>query len=560
MPMSKVFLILFSILLVSCEEGFENEDLTTDSENSSSQDDPSGDNGGGSDDDQSGNDDDQSGSSDALYGLDLMITPNSPLKSFIGAEGFGSVAVGGRGAQVVEVTNLSDDPNDPQVGSLRWALETSSGPRTVIFRVGGTIELKKRIEMKQNDSFVTLAGQTALGDGIQLKNYGLRLGDGVNNVVIRYLKIRMSTNDPFNRRAEGYPSDPLSIYKHNNEDQEPHTIIVDHSEALWGGDENFDANRAHDITVQWSNISEGDLNEESKGILLKDVNRVSIHHNLMAHNQDRNPAVGGKQENAGQPGNIIDIRNNLIYNTGTAKAQFLKYVDANFIGNFFERTSFGPAIGIGQKTCPLQPRDQYLSCPTSHYGKVFVKDNRTPFCTMGDLSANCGGGLGAWGAGIQEFRFPNAVPADESDFRHFSELNVEPFAQVQTSSVLLVKDEVLQKVGADKPVLDCVSKRLREEVTNGTGAIGVDNYGNSGSIPNSAWPNLRTVVLSQNQIDDIDSDRDGIPNEIENLYGLDPQDPADGAGDLDGDGYTNLEEYLNELALDPQVIEMQNCN
>jgi pectate lyase len=121
------------------------------------------------------------------------------IPAFPGAEGFGATTPGGRGGAVVEVTNL----HDSGPGSLREALQVRTGPRTVVFRVSGTIELAGWIEMKAANSFVTVAGQTTPGEGIQLKNYGLMLRDGIHDVVIRHLRIRPGDTTPGDWNKDG---------------------------------------------------------------------------------------------------------------------------------------------------------------------------------------------------------------------------------------------------------------------------------------------------------------------------------------------------------------------
>ncbi|MCU0224372.1 MAG: hypothetical protein MUF27_09930, partial [Acidobacteria bacterium] len=148
------------------------------------------------------------------------------IPAFPGAEGFGAMTPGGRGGAVVEVTNL----HDAGPGSLREALEVRTGPRTVVFRVSGTIELADWIVMKAANSFVTVAGQTTPGEGIQLKNYGLMLRDGIHDVVIRHLRIRPGDTTPGDWNKDG-----ATVYGYGG--TPVYNILFDHVSFEWAIDE-----------------------------------------------------------------------------------------------------------------------------------------------------------------------------------------------------------------------------------------------------------------------------------------------------------------------------------
>ena len=156
------------------------------------------------------------------------------LPAFPGAEGFGAKATGGRGGQVYEVTNL----DDAGPGSLRDAV--SKGDRTVIFRVSGTIELKKKLTLTKPN--ITIAGQTAPGDGICLKNY--TFGIATQNVIVRYFRCRLGD-------LSGQEEDSISILNGAK------NVIVDHCSATWSVDECLSTSgNDTDITVQWCLIAE----------------------------------------------------------------------------------------------------------------------------------------------------------------------------------------------------------------------------------------------------------------------------------------------------------------
>lgn len=216
--------------------------------------------------------------------------------AFPGAEGFGAKATGGRGGRVIAVTNLDD--SGP--GSLRAALD-EKGPRMVIFRVSGNIALKSSLRLRNGD--ITIAGQTAPGDGICLQNYSLDLS-GANNVIVRYLRIRPGD-------TSGKELDALGGRSGEN-------IIIDHCSASWSIDECVSIySGARNVTVQWCLISES-LYQSLHGKGHHGFGGIwggqdaSWHHNLLAHHSSRNPRVVGKSIGD----QFLDLRNNVIYNWG----------------------------------------------------------------------------------------------------------------------------------------------------------------------------------------------------------------------------------------------------
>ena len=284
-----------------------------------------------------------------------MTTP-----AFPGAEGFGAYATGGRGGQVIYVTNL----NDSGAGSLRAAVETE-GPRIVVFGVGGTIELFSNLKIKDPD--ITIAGQTAPGGGIALKNHPSNDGPAIevstSNVILRYLRVR-----PGPSAVSSCCVDAIAIASRTRTVKD---VIIDHCSLSWATDEVvstwFDSS---DVTVQWSIIAEG-LDDSthtegphSKGVLIGDQStRVSLHHNLLAHNVDRNPRVKGGD---------VDYVNNVIYNAQRTPVRSdnkdnITSARFNLIGNFFK---YGP-----DSTWPYEITIQSLS--SVELG-AYVHDNLGP--------------------------------------------------------------------------------------------------------------------------------------------------------------------------------------
>jgi pectate lyase len=414
------------------------------------------------------------------------------VRAFPGAEGFGARSVGGRGGAVIEVTNL----NDSGPGSLRAAFD-ATGRRTVVFRVGGTIWALTGLDIE--NPYITVAGQTAPGDGIQLRNHpsntepALRIE--THDVVLRYLRLRPG---PSSEPAKAL--DPLTITL------DAYDVIVDHCSLSWGTDEGLQTwESVHDITIQWSIISEAlhcSTHEEvchSTGVMLGDQSsRISFHHNLLAHNDRRNPRVRGGD---------MDIVNNVIYNAGETSAKLddedhLAGMRCNAVGNYFKSgpdSSWSWEIKLGWE-------DVGTSC--------FVSGNIGPH------------------------RPDDSQPEEnivDPDDRELITGKRFPFPLVTTTSAFRAYDQVLAGAGADMPRRDSVDQRVVEEVETGTGSI-IDDPAEVGG-----WP------LFQDGQPPADNDHDGMADLWETLHGLDPTDPSDRNGDRNGDGYTNLEEYLDTL-------------
>jgi hypothetical protein len=419
--------------------------------------------------------------------------------AFPGAEGFGAHALGGRGGQVLFVTNL----NDAGPGSLRAAVQ-AEGPRTVIFQVSGTIGLKSTLAIRE--PYITIAGQTAPGDGICLKNYALSIA--ADHVIVRYLRCRPGDN------TESEP-DAISIGAGRN-------IIVDHCSASWAVDETLSASTSGnlgDLTVQWCIISES-LNESSHhkgahgyGSLIRGGwgNGYTFHHNLYAHHHARLPRPGNYNDRTRDPdGLILDFRNNVIYNWGGDAAGYnsdgSNGVDSitrmNFVGNY------------------------YLSGADSDGTLAFSE--RTP-------SAQ------AYFAGNAMNRIIPDDPWSLVSFHGFSDEALAAYQQaspidvapVITDDALTAYERVLAEAGATLPARDSVDERIVNGVRYGTGRIINDEDDVRG------WPPLASGRVPR------DADRDGMPDQWERRHGLSSSNPEDRNADHDLDGYTNLEEYLN---------------
>ena len=410
------------------------------------------------------------------------------IPAFPGAEGFGAGTPGGRGGRVMFVTNL----NDAGPGSLRAACE-AEGPRIVIFRVAGLITLQKQLVVK--NPYLTIAGQTAPGDGVCLRNFSFIIA--THDVVVRYLRSRLGD-------LSGQEADSITIANG------AHDVILDHCSATWSIDESLSlAGNVSNVTVQWCLIGEAlNHSKHSKGdhgygSLSRANGPVTWHHNLWAHNKARNPRLG---DNYGRPPfPTFDVRNNVMYDYGEICSGLTQGVlKVNYVANYIRP---GPS---SKAATPI-----HVGGPSEL--RFYIRDN----VFEGNSTQTADNSL---------FFDPVII-----DGKRQVETVAQPFpaALVQTSSAKDAYPAVLATVGASLPRRDSVDARIIDSVRQRKGSI-IDSQQQVGG-----WPELKGAKPS------IDSDDDGMPDDWERAHGLNPHDPSDGAADKDKDGYTNLEEYLN---------------
>ena len=411
-----------------------------------------------------------------------------PIRSFPTAQGAGAFSVGGRGGKVLFVTNL----NDSGPGSLRAALDARH-PRIVVFRAGGVIELKTHLDIRS--PCVTVAGQTAPGDGICLKNKGLGV-TWTHDVVVRHLRVR-----PGGKRGS-QAFDAMGVVN-------SHNVIFDHCSFSWGNDEVCSlvvsrGTRLERVTLQWCIISEGlDWYDHSMGFAVDSKDgAVSLHHNLFAHNGTRNPRIGG------WPGHSIvaDVRNNVFYNwrswCGYGGDPQEGTIHINYIGNYLKP---GP------------------STPTAYSRTAFLSGGRT---------------TSIYSRGNHLHRQTDISDHELIDVQlHGGHLVARPFpvARVETDTAQEAYRRILVSAGAMLPRRDAVDQRIANQVAKGTGKI-IQTQTEVGG-----WPRYQTATSERG----IDTDRDGMPQVWERTHGLNPE-RADANEDPDGDGYTNIEEFLNQ--------------
>ena len=419
--------------------------------------------------------------------------------AFPGTEGHGAYTTGGRGGVGYEVTNL----NDSGEGSLRAAIE-AKGARTVVFRVSGTIQMKKKLNIKNGD--ITIAGQTAPGDGICLRDYTMVVD--ASNVIVRYIRSRMG--DITNQQDDAMNG----RFKKN--------IIIDHCSMSWSVDEAASFYSNENFTMQWCIISESmyksvhDKGLHGYGGIWGGIN-ASFHHNLLAHHSSRNPRFNGGRDGYGStPENeVVDFRNNVIYNWGKNSAYGGEKGSHNMVNNYYKA---GPATS-SKKNRIVEPYD---------VGNWFIDGNYVDGYEA--ITAD------NWAGGVQ----PNGGTS-------FDLLRVyEPFptGYIETQTPQEAYEDVLKYGGCSLPKRDAIDTRIIEETRTGTATYG-GSYGVGKGIIDTqeevgGWIELTSAEAP------LDSDHDGMSDEWEDEMGLNKFYPED-RNNLLEDSTTVLETYLNSI-------------
>jgi hypothetical protein len=438
----------------------------------------------------------------ALFALMLSgqgVLWGGAVPAFPGAEGYGQFATGGRGGKVLFVVNL----NDRGRGSLREAVDRK-GPRIIVFRVSGTVVLESNLRIRNGD--LTIAGQSAPGDGICLRDYPVSVD--ANNVIIRFMRFRLGDESL-------QEADTLGGRFHKN-------IIIDHCSASWSVDECVSFYANEDFTLQWCLVAES-LNDSvhSKGRHgyggIWGGLRASFHHNLLAHHNSRNPRFSGSSTTDDVPNRQVDFYNNVIYNWAGNSVYGGEGGEQNMINNYYKP---GPATSGSKRSRIVNPSEPY--------GKFYVHGNEV----VGDALVS----LDNWAGGVQ--------CADP-----LSAYAAEPFPSETeiTQSASTAYDLVLAYAGACLS-RDDVDSRIVGEVATGTATYQGSRTAMPGIIDSQAdvggWPELISLPAPS------DSDRDGMPDDWELANGLDPNQPADAAARTLDEHYDDIEVYLNSLVSD----------
>jgi hypothetical protein len=427
--------------------------------------------------------------------------------AFPGAEGFGANASGGRGGKVVIVSNL----NDSGAGSFREACEKTPGPRIVVFAVSGLIDLQTPIQVREPN--LTIAAQTAPGEGICLRKCGLLVR--TSNVIVRFLRSRPGP-------LYGTEMDAISIGG-DSAGPEYHDAIFDHCSANWSVDECLSpSGPIYNITVQWCLIGEP-LNKSvhpkgphAYGSLVHGIGGLTLHHNLWIDCDERSPRLGDNFFKPPWP--TFDIRNNVMYNWGKMCSGLTgDELSTNYVGNY---------LRPGPSSSDRPPIILTRTARVKYFVQGNVYEGRPNYAT--DPAAMFAVTKSQGGVNKK---------AKAEDLRKPFTLVDQPFTVpvVATTTAEEAYRAVLAQVGAIAPVRDAVDQRLVNQVITRTGRI-IDSPDEVGG-----WPKYRSADAPT------DSDRDGMPDAWELARGLNPNNPADAARDS-GDGYTNIEKYINGLA------------
>ncbi len=529
------------------------------------------------------------------------------LPAFPGAEGFGRYTTGGRGGAVYHVTKLDDDGSE---GTFRWACN-KSGVRTIVFDVSGTIYLKSALQLKKGN--VTIAGQTAPGDGICIADYPFEISS--DNVIIRFMRFRLG-----NRHVDKHEGDGLGGMDRKN-------IIVDHCSISWSIDECLSVYGSKNITLQWNIVSQSlKKSGHSKGAHGYGGNwggsGASYHHNLLAHHDSRVPRLGPRPGT--QKDERMDLRNNVMYNWGGNGCYGGEGMNVNIAYNYYKP---------GPTTLKLKDERKYrLAAPGIRTVDYCLNKNTIAYnykvvtgsadLTKDEINAIKGTSDGTnnyvtikgtkylidmttnkidvdgkpmtiawndwkpmlhvWGKFYVEGNYnPNFADMNKNNFKYGLSDQIDKsgndntypgddairlttpmtFEGVTTHTAQDAYDRVLAYAGASLH-RDWVDEQMVNDTKNGVAAA--TGSGNTGGIINSQddnkpagaaadwspWPNL----VTDTSIDVTDTDGDGIPDYWEDANGLDKNNKADG-NQTDAEGYTNLERYMNSLVADIMTKE-----
>ncbi len=491
--------------------------------------------------------------------------------AFPQAEGFGKYASGGRGGKVVTVTSLDDytSKQEPVEGTLRWALEqfkhtetidgktvTIYEPLTIVFNVAGNIQLVEDLKVKRSD--LTIAGQSAPGDGVCITGHSMTFngatggemwyfGPRRSNVIVRYMRFR--PNIPTDQTYVTYGTD---VENYEN-------VIFDHCTMTWANEECLAIYDTRNTTVQYCLIAEGLYNaNHKKGVRsycgVWGGQYASYHHNLVAHCDSRNIRFNGAR--AHDTIAVVDYHNNVVYNWGTNNSGYGLEVEIftprtrnelNMFNNYYKH---GPASGYSGKKASKTDKanrlvriDQTQATIDSGYiSKHYISGNY--LSNYSDVTAD------NWYCGVQynASAFSNDTAYAKSVFRS-DVMSVEVSdlqSVVESSEDAFIS--VLNQVGACAPSRDWQDGRIVTEALNGT-ASGKGSKGKDGIIDNpdtvGGWPVLTGLPY-------IDTDFDGIPDDVELQSGLNPNDSTDGSR-ITESGYSNLELYLNSIPQDASI-------
>ena len=493
--------------------------------------------------------------------------PQAKIPAFPGAEGGGMYTFGGRGGKVLTVTTLADDGP----GSFRWACE-QGGARIVVFNVSGIIRLKSPIYVRA--PYITIAGQTAPGDGVIIAGESFQVD--THDVIVRHMRFRRGETNVMNRE-DSFGGNPVG------------NIMIDHCSCEWGLDENISFYRhmfdMHDgkakrksptvnVTIQ-NTISAKALDtwNHAFGSTIGGENTTFMR-NLWADNTGRNPSIGW--------GGVFNFINNVVYNWVHRTADGGEYSTmSNFISNYYKPGPLTPKEGaISRRIVKAESRSQGLF-PYKQFGRVYATGNI--------MEGNERVTRDNWDGGIQTADKDGDMDETEKAVMRSNEPFQMPFVSIMGAEQAF--NWVLQNAGATVPCRDIVDQRIMDEVRTGKPYY-VENYEKKvkdnpygdtwGLSPKSQnedglfkYRRLPKDSYKQGIITDPrqmggypeyrawqpykDTDMDGMPDEWETANGLNPNDASDAQKDCNGDGYTNIEKYINAIPTNSRV-DWRNLN
>jgi hypothetical protein len=453
-----------------------------------------------------------------LFSMLFISTAYGQIPAFPGAEGGGMHTTGGRGGKVLYVTSLADDGTE---GTLRWAVY-QKGARTIMFKVSGIISLSKPLSIKNGD--LTIAGQTAPGDGICIKDYNVFVS--ADNVIIRFMRFRLGD------LIKDHEPDAIGGKDSKN-------IIIDHCSSSWSVDECASFYSNENFTMQWCIISESLNNSEHpKGAHgyggIWGGKNASFHHNLIAHHNSRNPRFNGLRRSGLKYNNSldeerVDFRNNVIYNWGDNSSYGGESGNYNIVANYFKS---GPATKPSSKNriTSVDIDADPTVCPPG-YGKYYIQDNFV--FGAPEVTKNNWKGV-SFAKGVTQTESKVDTPFMFVPIKHHT-------AETAFEKVMLYSGASFKK--------DVIDARIVHDVKTGTATFkGVKN-GRPGLIDSQSdvggWPEYKSEAAP------LDSNNDGIPDGwLEKNY------PTKTANDFNSEGYTFLELYINSL-VDGIVVGQQ---
>lgn len=449
-----------------------------------------------------------------LCGIPSLVNAQNVV-SFPGAEGFGRYTTGGRGGKVYFVTKLTDDGSE---GTLRYALE-QKGARYIVFKTGGTIYLESPLKIKEGN--LTIAGQTAPGDGITVANYETFVG--ADNVIIRYMRFRMGDQKNFEGDALG-----ARFIKN---------LMVDHCSMSWSTDETVSIYNNENTTLQWCIIAESLRNSvHQKGAHgyggIAGGKFASFHHNIYAHHDSRNPRLGEYAGSKFALTDLTDFRNNVIYNWGHNNIYGGEGMNVNIVNNYYK---LGPATMTKQRIAAIDKNEKPEAQVYNIWGKYYINGNV--------IEGNSEISKDNWPKGVfaQIKSTYNLTEKDKNALKINKPHDIQN--NLKTDAPKEAYTKVLQ-IGGASLLRDAVDLHILKDIENGSFTYNGSKGGSNGIIDSQkdvgGFPDLKPGTSLP------DSDNDGMPDEWEIKNNLNPKVTNANGRDLDKN-YDNIEVYFNDI-------------